>query len=97
MEQEVPNRMQLGKMKEDPDQMSCAAFQAQLPELIGGGYPPIFHPHIQQCEHCRALLADLETIAEAAHSLLPAEEPSDELWKQIEAAIKNQKNCSDLV
>lgn len=86
-----------GKMKEDPSHMSCDAFQAQLPELIGAGYPPVFHPHIQQCEPCRTLLTDLETIAEAAHRLLPTEEPPDELWKQIEAAIKNQKKCSDSI
>ncbi len=90
-------KMESGKMKDDSSQISCAAFQAQLPELIGGGYPPVFHPHIQQCDQCRSLLADLETIAEAAHRLLPSEEPSDELWKQIEAAIKNQKNCTDSV
>ena len=82
-------------MKEDPNNMSCASFQTQLPELIGEGTPLVFHSHIQHCDECRALLADLETIAEAAHHLLPSEEPPEELWKQIEAAIKNQKNCSD--
>jgi hypothetical protein len=84
MMEEVPN-----KMKEDPNKMSCDAFQAQLPELIGKGTPLIFHPHIQNCDDCRALFIDLETIAEAAHRLLPIEEPPDELWKQIEAAIKS--------
>jgi hypothetical protein len=79
------------KMKEVPSIMSCSAFQTQLPELIGAGTPLIFHPHIQNCDLCRALLYDLETIAEAAHRLLPIEEPPDELWKQIETAIKNHK------
>jgi hypothetical protein len=90
MNNEVPS-----KMNQDPNEMSCAAFQAQLPELIDTGTPLVFHPHIQQCDHCRALLNDLETIAEAAHRLLPIDEPPDELWKQIESAIKNQKYRSD--
>jgi predicted anti-sigma-YlaC factor YlaD len=83
------------KMKEEPNIMSCSAFQAQLPELIGTGTPLVFHPHIQNCDDCRALLADLENIAEAARKLLPFEEPPDELWKQIEAAIKKQNQYSD--
>jgi hypothetical protein len=77
--------------------MTCAAFQAQLPELIEAGTPLVFHPHIQNCDCCRALLADLKIIVEAARRLLPIEDPPDELWKQIEAAIKNQKNCTDSV
>jgi hypothetical protein len=85
------------KVKEDPGNLSCAAFQAQLPELIGSGTPLVFHPHIQNCDCCRTLLNDLESIAEAAHRLLPIEEPPDELWKQIEAAIKKQNKCPDSV
>jgi hypothetical protein len=79
-------------MTEDPGKLSCSEFQAQLPELIGGGTPIVFHPHIQSCECCRALLTDLENIAKAARNLLPLEEPPDKLWKQIEAAIKKQNN-----
>ena len=65
-------------MTGDPTKMSCAEFQAQLPELIGSGADARAHPHIQSCELCRALLADLETIAEAARQLFPVEEPSDD-------------------
>ncbi len=82
-------------MTEKRDNLSCVAFQTQLPELIGSGVPLVFHPHIQNCECCRALLADLETIAVAARQLFPIEEPPDKLWMQIEAAIKEQNNCSD--
>ena len=78
-------------MNEDPRHMSCAAFQAQLPELIGSGADAAAHPHIQNCELCRALLSDLETIAEAARQLLPVVEPPDELWEHIESAIKSEK------
>jgi hypothetical protein len=82
-------------MTGDPSKMSCAEFQDQLPELIGSGADAKAHPHIQSCELCRALLADLETIAEAARQLLPIEEPSDELWEHIESAIKRDKERTD--
>ncbi|HZP03684.1 MAG TPA: hypothetical protein VFB43_02200 [Terracidiphilus sp.] len=70
--------------------MSCEEFQAQLPELIGSGKNASEHEHIQTCELCRALLADLETIAEAARQLFPVVEPPDNLWEQIESKIKNE-------
>ena len=82
-------------MTGDPSKMSCAEFQAQLPELIGSGANAADHPHIRSCELCRALLADLETIAEAARQLFPVVEPPDELWKQIESAIKSEKGNAD--
>jgi predicted anti-sigma-YlaC factor YlaD len=82
-------------MTEDAKDLSCAAFQARLPELIGSGENIAADPHIQSCELCRALLADLETIAEAARQLFPIVEPPDELWEQIESAIKNEQGSSD--
>jgi hypothetical protein len=77
-------------MTNDPKTMSCQEFQARLPELIGSGENASDHPHVQECELCRALLADLETIAEAARQLLPIEEPPDKLWSQIESAIRKE-------
>jgi hypothetical protein len=74
--------------------MSCEEFQAQLPELIGSGRKISEHDHIQTCELCRALLADLETIAEAARQLFPIVEPPDNLWEQIESKIKNEAGGS---
>jgi predicted anti-sigma-YlaC factor YlaD len=77
-------------MTVDRSKLSCAEFQAQLPELIGSGEDVAAHPHLQSCELCRALLADLETIAEAARQLFPIVEPPDELWEQIESAIRHE-------
>lgn len=70
--------------------MSCEEFQALLAELIDRGDEISLHPHLQSCERCRALLAELETIAEAARQLFPAVEPPDTLWAQIESAIKKK-------
>ena len=78
-------------MTGDPGKLSCAEFQAQLPELIGAGEDVAAHPHLQSCELCRALLADLETIAEAARQLFPSVEPPDKVWENIESAIKREE------
>jgi hypothetical protein len=72
--------------------ISCQEFQAQLPDLIGSGMNVSEHEHIQSCKLCGALLADLQTIAEAARQLFPVVEPPDDLWKQIESKIKNEDN-----
>ncbi|HEY2859109.1 MAG TPA: hypothetical protein VGJ21_11885 [Terracidiphilus sp.] len=78
-------------MTEDPKNLTCAEFQAQMPELIGSGQDASTHPHVQNCALCRALLEDLETIAEAARQLFPVEDPPDHLWDQIESAIKQEE------
>jgi hypothetical protein len=77
-------------MTEAATKWTCEEFQAQLPDLIGSGENVTGHPHLQDCELCRALLADLETIAEAARQLFPIEEPPDDLWEQIESKIKHE-------
>jgi hypothetical protein len=79
-------------MTGDPGNMSCAEFQAQLPELIGSGADVSAHPHLRSCDRCRALLAELETIADAARQLFPSVEPPEEVWQQIESAIKREGN-----
>jgi hypothetical protein len=75
----------------DTRMLSCEEFQALLPELIGSGEDINLHPHMHSCALCRELLADLETIAEAARQLFPTVEPPDELWSQIESAIQKEE------
>jgi predicted anti-sigma-YlaC factor YlaD len=81
-------------MTVDPRNMSCQEFQAQLADLVGSGEDVSLHPHLQNCETCRALLADLETIAEAARQLLPIEQPNEDLWDRIELAIKREEGTT---
>ena len=78
-------------MNDRHGEMSCEEFQAQLPELIGSGKIDANHPHLKNCELCKALLADLETIAEAARQLFPTEDPPPKLWDKIEMALKNEE------
>ena len=75
--------------------MSCEEFQAMLPELIGSGVDINQHPHIQDCDLCRALLADLEAIADAARQLFPTVEPPDDLWSEIEHKIKKSEQAPE--
>ena len=77
-------------MNHDPRNIACVEFQAQLPELIGSGEDAAAHTHVRTCERCRALLDELETIAEAARQLFPSVEPPDEVWENIESAIKQE-------
>ena len=78
-------------MTENRKDMSCEEFQSHLPELIGAGVDVSSHPHVLGCELCRALLADLETIAAAARELFPVEDPSDRVWQQIQSAIQEEE------
>jgi predicted anti-sigma-YlaC factor YlaD len=77
-------------MNEVPKSMSCAEFQAQLPEFIGSGASAAEHPHLKECDLCRELLQNLEAIAEAARQLFPEVEPPEDLWENIESAIKKK-------
>jgi hypothetical protein len=77
------------------DPQACAAFQAELPELIGSGNLLHSHPHLSTCTLCQALLADLETIAEAARQLLAPIEPPDQLWQQIESALREEEEKTE--
>ncbi len=74
----------------------CADFQAQMPARIGAGEDLQTQPHMLTCERCRALVRDLEYIAEAAKQLMPIEEePREDLWEKIQSAIKNSAQMTD--
>ncbi len=73
-----------------PKSMSCEEFQSQLADLVGSGADVENHPHIKECEICRRLYEDLQTIADAARQLFPDQQPEDKLWDRIESAIKKE-------
>jgi hypothetical protein len=81
-------------MTGDPQNLNCEEFQAKLADLIGSGEDVSRHPHLQTCATCRALLADLQTIADAAKQLLPIEPPKEDLWDRIELAIKKEEGTT---
>ncbi len=81
-------------MTGDRDNMHCHEFQGQLADLIGSGEDASAHPHLQTCANCRALLAELQVIADAAKQLLPIEQPAEDLWDRIELAIKKEEGAA---
>ena len=83
-------------MTGDPKSMNCHEFQEQLSDLIGSGVDINNHPHLKTCPLCRALLNDLQTIAEAARQLFPIQQPEDGLWERIESAIKREDEAAKL-
>ncbi len=83
-------------MKKEANTLTCQKFQARLPEMIGSCEDLAADPHLRSCPLCRALLSDLETIAEAARELFPTVEPPDTVWDQIESALRNQKGPREL-
>jgi hypothetical protein len=82
-------------MTEHDDNLTCTAFQGQLADLIGSGEDAAAHPHLRTCALCRALLTDLETIADAARQLFPIADPPDTLWEHIDSAIRNETKSSE--
>jgi hypothetical protein len=81
-------------MNPDSNNMTCHEFQGKLADLIGSGADVASHPHYVTCEQCQALLAELETIAEAARQLLPIQQPKEDLWERIELAIRREEGAS---
>jgi len=66
----------------------CAAFQASMADLIGDGEDLHEQPHMATCERCRALVLELQAIADAARDLFPPDlEPDEELWNKIESKL----------
>jgi hypothetical protein len=82
-------------MTEDATAPTCQQFQSRLPELIGSYKDLASDPHLQLCSSCRALLSDLESIAEAARELFLTAEPPEDLWNQIESALWSEEGSSE--
>ena len=82
--------------KLDFDSMTVAEFEQYLPELFASGESgrlsedPRLATFLTANPDCAALVRDLETIAETAKSLFVSEEePSDEVWSNIEKKLKH--------
>jgi hypothetical protein len=67
--------------------MTCEEFTAAMPQLVASGEDIYAHPHVRNCRMHRALIADLEAIAQAAQQLFPDVDPSDNVWAKINDEI----------
>jgi hypothetical protein len=77
--------------------LTCADFQEKLPDLFAAGgngtsEDPDLLEHLKTCENCSALVRDLQYIADQASLLLqPTHEPSDNVWKRIQAEMDSER------
>jgi len=65
----------------------CTQFSAEIEAYLEGESSPFVVSHAQECQPCGAMLADLESIREAAHTL-PPEEPSRVVWANIRTRLE---------
>jgi hypothetical protein len=78
------------------DTLKPEEFEKYLPELFATGngkvsQDPRLKKFLKANPDCAALVRDLETIAETARSLFePFEEPSDQVWKNIQSKLKEE-------
>jgi hypothetical protein len=66
---------------------ACLRFDDELEAYLEGEARPLILSHAQDCAPCGALLADLQSIREAAREL-PQEEPSRVVWANIRATLE---------
>jgi hypothetical protein len=78
-------------MRELACNLSCEEFQRKLPDIICSCERIADHPHLHNCELCRALLAALDVIAQAARELYPIEDHPATLWANIESTIVKEE------
>ena len=79
----------------DFDTMTPADFEHYLPEIFANGdgrvsTDPQLQTFLKNNPDCAALVRDLETIADTAKSLFTTDEPSDNVWSNIQNKLKQQ-------
>ena len=78
------------KPREKGDEMTCAEFQKVLPYLFESGDNARNHEHLETCDICSDLVADLNYIAEQAKLLLPMRDPSPQVWNNIQGSLERE-------
>jgi len=66
---------------------ACSRFDGELEAYLEGEGRPFIASHARECASCGALLADLQSIREAAR-VLPLEEPSRLVWAKLRASLE---------
>ncbi|HEY0874125.1 MAG TPA: zf-HC2 domain-containing protein [Vicinamibacterales bacterium] len=77
--------------------MNCSQYTEAIQELADGTLGPIrraeLQTHLDTCESCRALVADLQKIRDAAGSLGEIK-PPDHTWLRIAAQLREEQHVS---
>jgi hypothetical protein len=78
--------------------VACTRYITQIQDLVDGTLGAIrraeLEMHLEQCEDCRALLADLRRIRDAAGSL-EERQPPDRVWLQIAGRLRQEGRLTD--
>lgn len=73
--------------------MNCSLYRQSVQDLVDGSIGPIrraeLERHLETCEACRALAADLQTIHDTAGALEPLP-VADRVWLQIAGRLHQQ-------
>lgn len=73
--------------------MACPQYRNSIQELVDGTLGPIrrteLEMHLEQCDDCRALAADLEKIRRAAGELPPLA-PPERVWLQVAGRLRQE-------
>jgi anti-sigma factor RsiW len=77
--------------------MNCSTYRDSIHELVDGTIGPIrraeLERHLDTCAECRALVADLRAIHDAAAALDPLQ-PPDGVWLQIAGRLRQEGRVS---
>lgn len=78
--------------------MACSQYRNSIQELVDGTLGPIrrseLELHLDQCDDCRALAADLARIRQAAAELPPLA-PPERVWLQIAGRLRQEGRIRD--
>lgn len=78
--------------------MACTQYCNSIQELVDGTLGPIrraeLELHLDQCDDCRALAADLARIRQAARELPPLA-PPDRVWLQVAGRLRQEGRIHD--
>jgi hypothetical protein len=70
--------------------MTCAEFQAVLPDLLEGSGTADQRTHLSACPTCSELVSEINLISNEARLLRASDEPSARVWNSIEIALRQE-------
>lgn len=68
--------------------MTCSEFHQVLPDVIDGEVKGEHATHLRTCGACSGLVSDLRAIASGAKLLCAADEPSPQVWANLERTLE---------
>ena len=70
--------------------MTCAEFEAVLPELLEDAGTAEQRAHMSLCSACSNLVSEINAISQQARLLRASDEPSPRVWNSIEIALRQE-------